>query len=158
MSGEPDGPWYYQQLELGYNFRVTDMQAALVLSQMHRLDEFVARRNEIATAYLEAFVELPVRCQHVPYGTLSAYHLFVIGLERHDRLHTYERLRELDVGSAVHYIPVHLQPYYRDLGFKPGDFPNAEGYYARCITLPMYPLMTDEDVETVIKALAIALG
>jgi dTDP-4-amino-4,6-dideoxygalactose transaminase len=94
----------------------------------------------------------------VPDAVLSAYHLFVVELEHHDRRAVYDRLRELGVGSAVHYIPVHLQPYYRDLGFKPGDFPNAERYYSRCITLPMYPAMSDEDVQTVVAALATALG
>lgn len=153
MRWESDGPWYYQQLALGYNFRITDIQAALGVSQMGRIDGFVARRNEIAAVYREAFAKLPVRFQRVPDGVLSAYHLFVVELERHDRRAVYDRLRELGVGSAVHYIPVHLQPYYHDLGFRPGDFPNAERYYSRCITLPMYPAMSDEDVEAVVEAL-----
>jgi len=151
------GPWQYQQIELGYNFRITDIQAALGVSQMRRLDEFVARRNEIAQAYLEAFADLPVRCQTVPEDTLSSYHLFVIEFERHDRADMYDKLRELGVGSAVHYIPVHLQPYYRDLGFNPGDFPQAEEYYRRTVTLPLYPAMTDDDVSTVIAAVREAL-
>ena len=88
---------------------------------------------------------------------LSSYHLFVIELEQHDRAEIYDRLRELGVGSAVHYIPVHLQPYYRDLGFNPGDFPNAEDYYSRAITLPLYPAMTDEDVGAVVAAMHEAL-
>lgn len=158
MDGPSDGPWYYQQIGLGFNYRLTDLQAALGLSQMRRLDEFVGRRNEIATRYLEAFEQLPLRCQQVPADVLSAYHLFVIELERHDRLEIYGRLRELGIGSAVHYIPVHLQPYYRALGFEPGDFPNAEAYYARAITLPMFPAMSDEDMETVIGAVATALA
>jgi len=153
FRGEPDGPWSYQQIELGYNFRITDIQAALGVSQMSRLDEFVTRRNEIAQAYLAAFADLPVRCQHVPDDVLSSYHLFVIGLETHDRLTIYNRLREFGVGSAVHYIPVHLQPYYRDRGFNPGDFPNAELYYSRCVTLPMYPAMSDGDVDAVVSAI-----
>lgn len=158
MRGEPDGPWYYQQIELGYNFRITDIQAALGVSQMGRLDAFVSRRNEIARAYLTAFADLPVRCQQVPDDVLSSYHLFVIELERHDRAEVYDRLRELGVGSAVHYIPVHLQPYYRDLGFNQGDFPNAERYYSRAITLPMYPALTDVDVEAVVTAVRTALA
>jgi UDP-4-amino-4,6-dideoxy-N-acetyl-beta-L-altrosamine transaminase len=153
MRGTPDGPWYYEQIALGHNFRITDIQAALGISQMARLDRFVARRNEIASVYEDAFADLPVRCQTVPTDVLSSYHLFVIELERHDRAKVYDRLREHRVGSAVHYIPVHLQPYYRDLGFNPGDFPNAEAYYVRAITLPMFPAMTDEDVETVVAAI-----
>ncbi len=158
MQGPSDGPWYYQQVALGYNFRITDMQAALGVSQMTRLDEFIARRNEIAQTYIEAFASLPVRCQQVPADVVSAYHLFVIELERHDRAEIYERLRELNVGSAVHYIPVHLQPYYRDLGFAPGDLPNAEAYYSRAITLPMYPKMGDSDVRAVIGAVTSVLS
>jgi len=153
MLGASDGPWYYQQISLGHNFRITDIQAALGISQMRRLDQLVARRNEIAAAYREAFADLPVRCQTVPADVLSSYHLFVIELERHDRAAIYDRLRQRGVGSAVHYIPVHLQPYYRELGFAPGDFPNAEAYYARAITLPLYPSMSDDDVQTVITAL-----
>jgi len=151
------GPWQYQQIELGYNFRITDIQAALGVSQMNRLDEFVARRNEVADAYLEAFADLPVRCQVVPDDVRSSYHLFVVELEEHDRAAMYDRLRELGVGSAVHYIPVHLQPYYRDLGFNPGDFPAAEEYYRRAITLPLYPAMTDGDVDAVVEAMRTAL-
>jgi UDP-4-amino-4,6-dideoxy-N-acetyl-beta-L-altrosamine transaminase len=157
MRGASEGLWYYQQLELGYNYRITDMQAALGLSQMGRVDAFVARRNEIAERYLEAFADLPARCQMVPAEAYSAYHLFVIEALERDRTDLYYRLRELDVGSAVHYIPVHLQPYYRDLGFAPGDFPNAEAYYARAVTLPLYPAMDDRDVEAVIRALAASL-
>lgn len=157
MRGASEGLWYYQQLELGYNYRITDMQAALGLSQLGRVDEFVARRNEISEQYMEAFAELPVRCQSVPTDVYSAYHLFVIEALERDRADLYYRLRELGVGSAVHYIPVHLQPYYRDLGFKPGDLPNAEAYYARAITLPMYPAMGDRDIEAAIRALADSL-
>jgi UDP-4-amino-4,6-dideoxy-N-acetyl-beta-L-altrosamine transaminase len=158
MRGPSEGQWYYQQVALGYNFRITDFQAALGVSQMRRIDEFVARRNEIAETYRNAFADLPVRCQHVPAGVRSTYHLFVIELLEHDRTEMYYRLRELDVGTNVHYIPVHLQPYYRDLGFNLGDYPNAEAYYERTVTLPMYPMMTDEDVEMVVRAMTVALG
>lgn len=158
MRGESDGPWYYQQLALGHNFRITDIQAALGISQMKRIGEFIARRNAIAATYREAFLSLPVACQAVADDALSAYHLFVVTLDHHDRCEVYDRLREHGVGSAVHYIPVHLQPYYRDLGFKAGDFPNAEDYYARAITLPMYPMMSDDDIETVVQALTAVLA
>jgi len=158
MRGASEGPWYYQQVALGYNFRMTDIQAALGVSQMKRIDEFIARRNEIAQVYHAAFADLPLSWQHVSDEVYSAYHLFVIELEHHDRARIYDRLRQLGVGSAVHYIPVHLQPYYRDLGFGPGGFPNAENYYARAITLPLYPMMDERAVETVIGAVATALG
>ena len=153
MRGESDGPWYYQQIELGYNYRITDMQAALALSQMGRLDQFVERRNEIAARYRKALAELPVRVQVVPGDVHSAYHLFVIEFERHSRAEIYDRLREHGIGSAVHYIPVHLQPYYRDLGYQRGDFPNAEAYYDRAITLPCYPDLTEEEQDAVISEL-----
>ena len=153
MRGPSEGLWYYQQVALGYNYRITDMQAALGLSQMSRLDEFVARRNEIARTYLEAFGDLPVRCQLVHDDVLSAYHLFVVEALEHDRRDVYYGLREFGVGSAVHYIPVHLQPYYRDLGFTPGDFVNAEAYYEHAVTLPLYPAMSDADIATVVRAL-----
>jgi dTDP-4-amino-4,6-dideoxygalactose transaminase len=157
LEGRCEGQWYYEQLALGFNYRITDMQAALGVSQMRRLDEFVARRNEIARAYVEAFAELPVRCQEVGLEVLSAYHLFVIELEDADRKTVYAKLRESGLDANVHYIPVHLQPYYRGLGFGPGDFPNAEAYYARAVTLPLYPAMSDADVETVVAALEASL-
>lgn len=157
MRGDSEGLWYYQQVALGHNFRITDIQAALGISQMKRIGDFIDRRNDIARAYLDAFATLPVRCQQVPEDVRSAYHLFVIELEHHDRSDIYYRLREHGVGSAVHYIPVHLQPYYRDLGFQPGDFPRAEAYYARAITLPMYPMMSDAEVDAVITAVAAVL-
>lgn len=152
MAGASHGPWYYEQVALGHNFRITDIQAALGVSQMSRIDQFIARRNEIAARYRAAFEQLPVRCQQVPDDVLSAYHLFVIELEQHDRAAVYQQLREHGVGSAVHYIPVHTQPYYQSLGFQHGDFPNAEKYYSRCITLPDFPLMTSDDVEHVVDA------
>ncbi|MBI5231869.1 MAG: UDP-4-amino-4,6-dideoxy-N-acetyl-beta-L-altrosamine transaminase [Coriobacteriales bacterium] len=158
MIGSSHGQWYYQQVALGFNYRITDIQAALGLSQMKRIDEFVARRNEIADVYREAFADLPLLCQEIPDDVLSAYHLFMIELERHDRAYVYERLREFNVGTHVHYIPVHLQPYYQDLGFRAGQFPNAEAFYDRAVTLPLYPTMTQEEVETVVSAVRTVLS
>lgn len=152
MDGASDGLWYYQQVDLGFNYRITDIQAALGISQMRRIDEFVARRNEIAAAYRDAFTGLRLGVQVIPEDVLSAYHLFMIEVEHHDRAEVFYALRELGVGTHVHYIPVHLQPYYRNLGFAPGDFPNAEAYYKRAITLPLYPQMTGEDLGTVVGA------
>jgi UDP-4-amino-4,6-dideoxy-N-acetyl-beta-L-altrosamine transaminase len=154
MQGASEGGWYYQQIALGFNYRMTDIQAALGTSQMGRVDEFVERRNVLASLYTERLAETPVRWQNVADDVRSAYHLFVIELEHHDRAAVYSALRETGIGVNVHYIPVHLQPYYRDLGFAPGDFPKAEAYYARAITLPLYPAMTDADVETVVESIA----
>lgn len=158
MAGPSEGPWYYQQIELGYNYRITDIQSALGVSQLRRMDEFVARRNELAGLYREALDGLPVRWQEVPADVRSAYHLFVVRLEGADRAEVYAAMREAGVGVNVHYIPVHLHPYYRALGFGPGDFPAAEAYYASAITLPLYPAMGDKDAGAVVQALRAALG
>ncbi|MDZ4167109.1 MAG: UDP-4-amino-4,6-dideoxy-N-acetyl-beta-L-altrosamine transaminase [Coriobacteriia bacterium] len=158
MRGVNVGGWYYEQLYLGLNYRMTDIQAALGTSQMTRIDEFVTRRNEIAARYIAALDGLPVRWQQVPEGVYSAYHLFVIELEQHRRAVVYDALREAGIGVNVHYIPVHLQPYYIGFGFSLGMFPNAEAYYERALTLPLYPAMTDADVDTVLAALASALA
>ncbi|MDT8440440.1 MAG: UDP-4-amino-4,6-dideoxy-N-acetyl-beta-L-altrosamine transaminase [Desulfuromonadales bacterium] len=149
-----DGPWYYEQQELGFNYRITDLQCALGLSQLKRLDAFVARRRQIAGIYDQAFStekELIVPEQHS--CALSSWHLYMLGLRSLDRKTVFTKLREQGLGVNVHYIPVHMQPYYREtLGCREGDFPKAEAYYRRVLTLPLYPAMTDEDVRTVIDA------
>ncbi|GAB4276513.1 MAG: UDP-4-amino-4,6-dideoxy-N-acetyl-beta-L-altrosami ne transaminase [Coriobacteriia bacterium] len=158
MDRQPDGPWYYQQVELGYNYRITDIQAALGVSQMTRLDEFVSRRNQLAGRYKELLRGLPVRWQHVPGDVRSAYHLFVIEAEGWERLGVFEAMRKAGIGVNVHYIPVHLQPYYRKLGFKEGDFPKSEAYYELAITLPLYPAMTEEQQDSITDLLAAIWG
>lgn len=158
MRGDSEGPWYYQQLELGFNYRITDIQAALGTSQMRRLDEWVDRRNELAARYAEQLGDLPVRWQSIGGDVRSAYHLFVVEVMRGSRAAVYDALRAAEIGVNVHYIPVHLQPYYRDLGFAPGDYPNAEAYYERAITLPLFPAMSERDVDTVVEALAKAVA
>lgn len=162
MSHAPDGPWYYQQIELGFNYRMTDIQAALGLSQMQRLDEFVIRRHVIAKRYEQLLADLPVITpwQH-PVG-YSGLHLYVIRLKlaeigkKHRQV--FEALRAAGIGVNLHYIPVYRQPYYSDLGFNAGLCPEAEQYYAEAISLPMYPGLTLTGQDTVLRALHAALS
>lgn len=162
MTHEPDGGWYYQQIALGFNYRLTELQAALGLSQFSRLDAFIKRRHELADRYDAAFASLPVMTPHRAPGTLSGLHLYVIRLRLNEirRTHreVFDHLRAAGLGVNLHYIPVHTQPYYATLGFKPGDYPNAEQYYAEAISLPMFPSMTGADQATVIAAVKDALG
>ncbi|MES2738004.1 MAG: UDP-4-amino-4,6-dideoxy-N-acetyl-beta-L-altrosamine transaminase [Verrucomicrobiota bacterium] len=162
MVGESEGPWYYQQLELGYNFRMTDIQAALGASQMTKLDVFSARRREIAALYDQALGGLPLRpLARDPKG-ISGWHLYMIRLNLAEisqtRRQVFDSLRAQGIGVNVHYIPVHLQPDYVKLGFQAGMFPEAEQYYQEAITLPMFPAMKDEDILRVRDALAVATG
>ena len=161
MTREPDGPWYYEQVSLGYNYRITDFQCALGISQMRRLDEFLARRAELATRYDEMLVDLPVSPLVRRDGRTSGWHLYVINLQpgtRCSRREVFDALRAAGIGVNVHYIPVHLQPYYRALGFEAGDFPVAEAYYDSAITLPLYPAMSEADQDAVVAALREALS
>ncbi len=161
MTHESDGPWYYQQIELGFNFRMTEIQAALGLSQMNRLKEYVEKRHLLAQRYEELLVNLPVvRPWQHPQG-YSGLHLYVIRLQldKISRSHreVFEALRAEGIGVNLHYIPVHLQPFYRRLGFKAGDFPQAEEYYAEAISLPIYPTMTYQQQDRVVDALSFVL-
>lgn len=161
MIGQAEGPWYYQQIDLGFNYRITDIQCALGLSQLKRLDDYVARRNQLAQRYNELLQGLPIKRQKITQDSYSAYHLYVIQLDAtktsKTRLDVFNYLRKYNIGVNVHYIPVHLQPYYQQLGFKAGDFPCAEAYYEGAITLPLFPTMTEADQDRVIKALKDAL-
>jgi len=162
MNREPDGPWYYQQLELGYNYRMTDIQAALGACQLERLEDYLARRESLAHVYDEVLADLPVDMPWRPARDRSAWHLYVVRLRRSEcprtRRAVFEQLREAGIGVNLHYIPVHLQPYYRNLGFREGDFPEAERYYEEAITLPLHPRLTQEDQRTVVAALRRALS
>lgn len=146
---ENHGGWYYEMQDLGFNYRLTDFQAALGLSQLKRADEGIKRRNEIAAKYNRAFQDLQIKPPHIDKNNYHAYHLYVIQVE--DRLGLYNHLRSNDIFPQVHYIPVHLQPYYKELGWKHGDCPVAEQYYSKCLSLPMYHALTDEDQSFVIE-------
>jgi UDP-4-amino-4,6-dideoxy-N-acetyl-beta-L-altrosamine transaminase len=153
MAGTPDGPWYYEQIELGYNYRMTDIQAALGLSQLDRLDEYVSRRHAIAEKYDEAFAGLPLTTPVSAPDSYSAFHLYIIRLNAGiDRRLIYDRLLAQGISANVHYIPVHLQPFYRQLGFRRGNFPLAESWYDKVITLPLFPRLTESMQETVIES------
>lgn len=161
MTHAPDGPWYYQQIDLGYNYRMTELQAALGLSQMQRLDEFVARRHTIAKRYDKQLAGLPVVIPWQHPDSYSGLHLYVIRLQpdqtKKSHRQVFDALREQGIGVNLHYIPVHTQPYYQRMGFQAGDFPEAEHYYTEAISLPMYPTMSEDQQNQVIAALTKAL-
>lgn len=148
---ENHGGWYYEMQELGYNYRLTDFQAALGLSQLNRADEGLNRRREIATAYEKAFTSKPFIKGQSGVVNGHGYHLYIIEVD--DRKELYDYLRENNIFAQVHYIPVHLMPYYRQFGWKDGDMPNAEKYYKQCLSLPMYPTLTDEEQTFVINTI-----
>jgi dTDP-4-amino-4,6-dideoxygalactose transaminase len=162
MVQEFDGPWYYEQQDLGFNYRITDIQCALGLSQLSRLEAFVERRRKLADQYDTALKSLPVITPHQSSTGISAWHLYVVQIDETNagksRREVFDGLRERGIGANVHYIPVHTQPYYRNLGFKPGQFPVSERYYARTISLPMYAGLTDAEQERVVEALRSVLG
>ncbi|MEL7633354.1 UDP-4-amino-4,6-dideoxy-N-acetyl-beta-L-altrosamine transaminase [Sporomusa sphaeroides] len=157
LQGESDGPWYYQQLELGFNYRMTDMQAALGYSQMYRLDEFIARRLCLADRYNQLLQDLPLKQPYQSSDTNSSWHIYVVRLDltkvRLSKQEIFAKMREKEIVLNLHYIPVHTQPYYRQIGFKSGDFPNSEQYYKEVFTLPLYYGLTDEQQDEVVKAL-----
>lgn len=155
--GQPDGPWYYEQLFLGFNYRMTDIQAALGTSQLARLDTYVARRNALAQRYDEALAGLPLRLPVVQAGNVSSFHLYVVRLDRAVASMSHREMVEALIAQGIaanlHYMPVHLQPYYRNLGFGPGQFPEAEAHGREAITLPLYPGLTDAAQRRVVTVL-----
>lgn len=160
MTQAPDGPWYYEQIDLGFNYRMTELQAALGTSQMERLDAYVARRHELVKRYEQLLQGLPVSTPHQADYSYSAFHLYVIRVQ--NRTAVFNSLKEQDIGVNVHYIPVHTQPYYSKLGpqvgYAAGSFPNAKQYYAEAISLPLYATLTNEQQDTVVNALKRALA
>ena len=153
-----EGPWSYQQLELGYNFRMSDLHAALGLSQLSRLDSYIDQRNLLAERYSRALVNMPCEPLEQSAGIVNAYHLYVVRLDKDiQRLACFEFMRAHDIGVHVHYIPIYKQPYYRALGFGEDHCPQAEAYYASCLTLPMYAALSTKDQDKVIDILGKAL-
>ena len=162
MTHDADGPWYYQQIELGYNYRMTELQAALGVSQMERLVQYVARRHQLARRYDELLASLPVTTPWQHSDSYSGLHLYPIRLQLNkiekSHLQVFDSLREQGIGVNLHYIPVHTQPYFQRMGFKKGDFPDAERYYAESISLPLFSAMADSDQDEVIAAVQRSLG
>lgn len=156
MTHTSDGPWYYQQIDLGFNYRMTDLHAALGVSQMQRLDQYVTRRHRIAQRYDELLADLPIVTPWQHADGYSGLHLYVIRLKLEEiptsHKQVFEALREQGIGVNLHYIPVHTQPYYRAMGFKPGDYPQAENYYTSAISLPMFQAMNNAQQDLVVEA------
>lgn len=162
MTHAADGAWYYQQIELGFNYRMTELQAALGVSQMDRLDSFVARRHELAQRYNYLLADLPVVLPWQHPDSYSGLHLYVIRLrlDQIEKNHSdvFNSLRDQGIAVNLHYIPVHTQPYYERMGFRNGDFPNAEQYYCEAISLPMFQTLTDKQQDLVVDALRKAVA
>ena len=156
MTRSPEGGWYYEQLSLGFNYRMTELQAALGCSQMSRINDFVSKRNALAKNYNEQFSKLPIILPVAPRGIYSSYHLYIIKLKDSasiNRGKLFEQLRDSGIGVNVHYIPVHLQPFYQSLGFSMGDFPVAECYYSKAISVPLHPGLSKVEQGYVIKTI-----
>jgi len=157
MKLPADGPWSYQQVAFGYNYRMTDIQATLGASQMKRLDGYVTRRHEIAEHYNDQLANLPLTLPWQHPDSYSAFHLYVIRLQlakiEKSRRKIFEALQQQGVGINLHYIPVHTQPLYQKMGFKQGDFPESEQYYCETISIPIYPTLTNVEIDTVMNVL-----
>lgn len=158
MQGESQGAWYYQQICLGYNYRMSDLHAALGLSQLAKLDGFIAKRRRLASSYFEKLSNLPVQLPSNKDLNESSWHLFMIELKDQDRKEVYNKLHKLGIAVNVHYIPIHLHPYYKKLGFAEGQFQNAENFYAKALTIPLFVELTDAQQDEVINALETVLS
>ncbi|MBK1796009.1 UDP-4-amino-4,6-dideoxy-N-acetyl-beta-L-altrosamine transaminase [Devosia sp. WQ 349] len=162
MARPMEGPWYYEQVALGYNYRMTDLQAALGVSQMTRLTDYVQRRHAIADRYGRLLADMPVTLPWQHPDSHSAFHLYVIRLQlgalTRSHLQVFEYFRSRDIMVNLHYIPVHTQPYYQDMGFKLGDFPQAENYYREAISIPMHPTLSEAEQDYVVEVLLEAIS
>jgi UDP-4-amino-4,6-dideoxy-N-acetyl-beta-L-altrosamine transaminase len=158
MKNESHGGWYYEQVDLGFNYRMTEMQAALGVSQMSRLHDFVARRNELASGYDSLLKDLPLVIPSQIDDSYSGRHLYVVRLKLDEitlsHKEVFDKLRRNGIGVNLHYIPVHSQPYYREIGFEQGDFPISESYYKDAISIPLFHVMTNEQQNEVVKTLS----
>lgn len=148
-----DEGWYYEQQHLGYNYRLSDLHAVLGLTQLKKLDDFIAQRQLQAERYSQLLEGLPVKRPMMPTDSKSAWHIYVIELENHCRKTVFNQLVEKGVGVNVHYIPIHTHPYYQSLGFKWGDFPQAENYYKMALTLPLFPSLSENEQAFVVRCL-----
>mgnify|MGYP003971693489 CR=1 FL=1 len=161
MSKKADGAWYYQQIDLGFNYRMTELQAALGVSQMVRLDEFIVKRHTLQERYDQLLKELPIIIPYQSNFSYSALHLYPIQIDlrkiKIDREQVFNALREGGIGVNIHYIPVHTQPYYLEMGFKVGGFPVAESYYSQAISLPLFSQLSFDDQDKIISILKTAL-
>jgi dTDP-4-amino-4,6-dideoxygalactose transaminase len=162
MTAASPGGWYYEMTDLGFNYRMTDMQAALGVSQLARLPELHRQRRALAARYDRLLAKLPLRLPVALADRESSWHLYVVEIDPArcgvSRAAAFAALRERGIGVNVHYIPIHLQPFYRGLGFREGQFPHSERYYANALTLPLYPHMTEVQQDTVVKALSEVLA
>ena len=153
MESESHGPWYYEQVDLGFNYRMTDIQSGLGLSQLSRLDNFLQRRRDLVDRYNNLLKESPVVTPYEADIQQAAWHLYVVCVDPNERKRIFEAMRAANIGVNVHYIPVHTQPYYQRLGFSWGDFPEAEKYYQSAITLPLFPGLMQEQQDYVVQQL-----
>jgi UDP-4-amino-4,6-dideoxy-N-acetyl-beta-L-altrosamine transaminase len=153
MVSKSRGPWYYEQLNLGFNYRMTDIQAALGISQLNRLTQFVARRNELALRYDNAFNKLGINRLVVTEHNYSARHLYVIRVPANQHLRIFKALQNEGIGVNLHYMPVHLQPYYRKFGFEEGDFPESEAHGRQAISLPLHPCLAEEEQDRIFETI-----
>ncbi|MGH8239595.1 MAG: DegT/DnrJ/EryC1/StrS family aminotransferase, partial [Steroidobacteraceae bacterium] len=162
MEHEPPGAWYYEQQLLGFNYRMTELQAALGTSQLSRMETMQARRQALAERYDALLEALPLLRPARVADRRSSFHLYVVEIDETRtakwRGEVFQRLRDQGIGVNVHYIPIHTQPFYARLGFRRGDFPASERYYDRALSLPLFPALTDSQQDTVVAALAEALG
>jgi UDP-4-amino-4,6-dideoxy-N-acetyl-beta-L-altrosamine transaminase len=154
MLSEPDGPWYYEQIALGYNYRMTDLQAALGLSQLRRIERFIRRRQKIESLYGASLSKLDVKLPFQASNVQSALHLYVLQVRAGDRLRIFKSLHDCGVMVNLHYIPVYRHPFYSKLGYAREDFPNSEKYYARALSLPMFPKLSNHQVTKICEILS----
>lgn len=156
FKGKNAGAWYYEQQTLGFNYRLSELHAALGISQLERLESYVSKRNELVKVYNEALRDLELTLPYIASYNYSAFHLYVILLNKKSgikRKELFAKLQKAGIGAQVHYIPIHLQPFYRQFGFKKGDFKEAESYYKRAISLPLFPTLTSQEQQKVITIL-----